>query len=432
MRLQALVPVLLFVTVALAGCNSDKDTDGDGLPDFLEKQGWDVLVYTMTESVVRHVTSDPEKVDTDGDGLSDFDEGFVRGGAGLPRLDPTNPDTDGDGLTDCQEWYIQVGDCPSLPGFRDYDFKNYVTDPVAMDSDFPSTSRYLAYHINDGRGYQDHEKLRSGTGAYKYGDGISDYDEIFGYTITRPDGSFSHGVRSSPSVMDTDGDGLEDGEEALVFGSEPGVPDTDGDGCLDGRDIFPTQADTYRVAFDRIKITDGPAAGGGANLFMVSSILALTPDDFRFHPAQGHVDAGQGETVSLQSINGGFAARNDCGDNADPAYQLASAVQPWILVQFSAIHKGSLAPHNNEEAFEEASHIEVMDVASTGLPAEARADGRVYWNPQEDVYRWSIPSEAWAWRLEDDAEVFRLPADGWFHRTGPAGELWFKPEVRLV
>lgn len=57
------------------------DSDGDGLPDWLE-----MLIGT-----------DPHNPDTDGDGLNDFDELY------LYRTSPLNADTDGDGFSDGME-----------------------------------------------------------------------------------------------------------------------------------------------------------------------------------------------------------------------------------------------------------------------------------------------------------------------------------------
>jgi hypothetical protein len=54
------------------------DSDGDGLPDWLE-----MLIGT-----------DPQNPDTDGDGLNDFEELFIY------RTNPLNADTDGDGFSD--------------------------------------------------------------------------------------------------------------------------------------------------------------------------------------------------------------------------------------------------------------------------------------------------------------------------------------------
>jgi hypothetical protein len=60
----------------------DRDTDGDGLGDFIE---------------VRRVHTDPRRPDTDRDGLGDADEVRVRG------TGPLASDTDGDGMLDGQE-----------------------------------------------------------------------------------------------------------------------------------------------------------------------------------------------------------------------------------------------------------------------------------------------------------------------------------------
>ena len=65
-----------------------KDSDGDGLPDDLEKK----------------LGTNPHSADTDGDGLSDYAEIFVY------RTDPLNPDTDNDGMSDGDE--VKVGRNP--------------------------------------------------------------------------------------------------------------------------------------------------------------------------------------------------------------------------------------------------------------------------------------------------------------------------------
>lgn len=56
------------------------------------------------------------------------------------------------------------------------------------------------------------------------GDGLSDGDEVIVY-------------KTSPLIADTDGDGLSDGDEALIWRTNPLNPDTDGDGYPDGTEV---------------------------------------------------------------------------------------------------------------------------------------------------------------------------------------------------
>jgi Mg-chelatase subunit ChlD len=87
----------------------EPDTDGDGLADTAETNGW-------RDGAGRTFVTDPANADTDGDGLTDGEEagGFATGGAfGSGQYyqgfaDPTRPDTDGDGIGDAQEWDTQT------------------------------------------------------------------------------------------------------------------------------------------------------------------------------------------------------------------------------------------------------------------------------------------------------------------------------------
>ena len=53
------------------------------------------------------------------------------------------------------------------------------------------------------------------------------------------DGEEQDEFLTNPINPDTDGDGLNDGEE-LELRTNPLIPDTDGDGVLDGEDAFTT------------------------------------------------------------------------------------------------------------------------------------------------------------------------------------------------
>jgi MYXO-CTERM domain-containing protein len=179
------------------------DTDGDGLTD--------------REEQVRG--TDPTDPDTDADGLTDLQE--VEGPDGVrdngDETDPLDADTDDDGLTDGEE---RDGAVP--------------TDPLAVDT--------------DGDGLWDGQE--QGVTAY-----VSGRFSLGGFYARGTEGDASLDAdptsTTDPTVADTDGDGLLDGEEdadadgatAYTLGatgtvgtgeSDPTVPDTDGDGLDDG------------------------------------------------------------------------------------------------------------------------------------------------------------------------------------------------------
>ena len=56
------------------------------------------------------------------------------------------------------------------------------------------------------------------------GDGLTDAQEVLTYM-------------TNPYMFDTDGDGLSDGQEVLTYGTDPLVFDTDGDGLSDGQEV---------------------------------------------------------------------------------------------------------------------------------------------------------------------------------------------------
>jgi hypothetical protein len=195
---------------ALYGTNPyNRDTDGDGLDDFLE-----VKIYG----------TNPLHWDTDGDGLSDFLEITKYG---------TNPllvDTDGDGLSDWEEVH------------------RYGTDPLRVDT--------------DGDGLSDGDEIRLSTNPKKVdtdGDGLLDGDEVMiwktnpllpdsdGDGLSDYDEVYIH--RTDPNVPDTDGDGLLDGDEVMIWKTNPLLPDSDGDGLTDHEEVYiyrtdPNNADT--------------------------------------------------------------------------------------------------------------------------------------------------------------------------------------------
>jgi outer membrane protein OmpA-like peptidoglycan-associated protein len=152
------------------------DNDGDGLSNFKEYQN----TWWQDNQEVKNQTN-PCSKDSDGDGLTDLTEVNGKYNAANPVMkgtDPNNPDTDGDGLGD---------------GVEDADHNGkwhpfLETNPTQKDTD---------------------------------GDNLDDGFEI-------------NVVGTQPNVGDTDGDGLNDGTEYNLFGTDPLDPDTDDDGLGDG------------------------------------------------------------------------------------------------------------------------------------------------------------------------------------------------------
>lgn len=163
----------------------NSDTDGDGLKNIDELNGWVVSFVNSTGTYYVNVTSEPLVNDTDYDGLSDYQEfNFY--------TNPRDVDTDDDGLTDYVEWVLGLN-------MKGYD--------------------------SEGDGLDDNLEILFGSDPWLHdtdGDGVSDYDEYMLFY-------------SDPKNDDTDGDGLNDSEE-LAFNSSIINPDSDGDMLLDGEE----------------------------------------------------------------------------------------------------------------------------------------------------------------------------------------------------
>lgn len=173
--------------------NPRADSDGDGIPDGEEVEGWTVTVdgngfavgsvgvdsagNPVKESLeVRKVTSDPRFADTDGDGLTDDVELRI-------KSDPRRFDTDGDTLSDYDEhtrWGTSVSSADTDGDARGGDPKNprpplfalfdaaelrLMKDPLNPDGPLipgPGATSPLT-NDTDGDGVLDYHELLSGT-----------------------------------------------------------------------------------------------------------------------------------------------------------------------------------------------------------------------------------------------------------------------------
>jgi outer membrane protein OmpA-like peptidoglycan-associated protein len=76
------------------------------------------------------------------------------------------------------------------------------------------------------------------------GDGLGDGDEVLKY-------------KTNPLVVDTDGDGLSDGDEVMKYKTDPLKVDTDGDGLSDGDEVMKYKTDPTKADTDKDGLTDG-------------------------------------------------------------------------------------------------------------------------------------------------------------------------------
>lgn len=165
------------------------DTDGDGLSDIKEIEGWLIKIdpfgfgldsRNTTNSgadviVTYTVTSDPNIADTDDDGLNDGEEFVI-------KTDPQDTDTDDDGLWDAEE------------------FNRWLTSPVSVDTDGDARDADPSSSFST---LPPNPRLFDGAELY-------DIDELLKDPSSRGDIKLN---ATSPRLADTDGDNVSDFKE---------------------------------------------------------------------------------------------------------------------------------------------------------------------------------------------------------------------------
>lgn len=367
--------VLLLVAVVLAGCTGEggTDSDGDGLYDHEEERGWLVTVDLVGRRVEYRATSDPSLEDTDGDGLGDAFEFQT-----FPPLDPSKADTDGDGLTDCQEAFHSVREECESPTWTGMTDGGTGTDPANADSD-AGFSRY----VNNVLGFDD--DAGSAPDPVPWGDGIPDGEEIAGYNVTLGDGRVRF-VQTDPRNGDTDGDGLEDGEERFLYGSDPTVRNTDGDSCDDGRDPVPWRTERYEAGLQTVELFRS-FDGGGARVAAQVNLL-----DVQYILPEGDtgVRVEQGEVADISALDPGPQEWETCS---------SSPLDPWTRVQLQLYHA-------------DGDDLRRIDMSSQTVPNGGDAVPVVWLHIPSGEYALSREEERFVgpvvWRGED-AEVVWTP-----------------------
>ncbi|MGQ4833878.1 MAG: PQQ-binding-like beta-propeller repeat protein [Candidatus Asgardarchaeia archaeon] len=211
----------------------NNDTDGDTLDDFSE---------------IRIYGTNPNCTDTDNDTIPDGVEVHVYG------TDPSKNDTDGDGLADNEEISNTTTLMSNGISGKDIQLFGYGTDPLDNDTDndlLPDGFEVKFLGSDPLNPDEDSDGILDGYEVDTDGDGLSDGEEFFVYYTGRfPNGGFQN--------PDSDNDGLSDGAEVHIYGTDPANPDTDGDGYTDGGEVAigtdptsPTTKEEYENALNR-------------------------------------------------------------------------------------------------------------------------------------------------------------------------------------
>ena len=120
------------------------------------------------------------------------------------------------------------------------------------------------------------------------GDGLTDGDEVLIF-------------HTDPSSVDTDGDGLSDSDELKSWHTNPNAVDTDGDGIADGREIFVFHTDPNKSDTDEDTFSDGEEIIAGTDPLNRNSSPGAK---FRQYTAvEIEFDTKLGEKYQLQTLS---------------------------------------------------------------------------------------------------------------------------------
>ncbi|WNG44405.1 OmpA family protein [Archangium minus] len=256
------------------------DTDGDGLQDGTEKGlsspeglGTDLAVFQPDADPATR--TDPLKADTDGGGTSDGNEDTNHNGAiDLGETNPLDPrddkDTDDDGIAD--ELEVDAG-----------------LDPNDADTDNDGV-----IDGKDGLSDTDRDGIMDALDPDSDNDGINDGTELGVTKETAPEGTDTDSpnfvpdedpsTTTNPKKIDTDGDGLKDGDEdqnhngRLDSGeSAADDADTDDGGIPDGQEVWSNSNPQDDTDDFLIAGRGCSTSGGGSALVWLAALLLAVP-----------------------------------------------------------------------------------------------------------------------------------------------------------
>ena len=259
----------------------NSDTDGDGVTDDLEDEDGDRL----TNYIEVKIGIDPLNSDTDGDGItddledSDSDEIINYDETNIHNTDPLDSDTDDDVMPDGYELNHDLNPLDYSDGDEDLDsdmLKNrdeYINGTSISNSDTDGDRLLDGIEVEngealpeinpllvdaDGDGITDDLEDSDNDGLInydeqQYGTRLNDWDTdddmlSDGFEVAPERSSAGFYSNTDPLSSDTDGDGIDDGNEdpdddgvsnygESCYGANPLNSDTDGDGVSDALEV---------------------------------------------------------------------------------------------------------------------------------------------------------------------------------------------------
>jgi predicted outer membrane repeat protein len=341
------------------GADEFIDSDNDGLPDSWQSLYGSALLDLDNDDLNNleeyQNSTNPANIDTDGDGLSDGEEVHNY------HTNPLNPDSDDDNLNDKEEVLTYGTD----PWDKDSDnddltdgeeVKTYLTIPTDIDTE------------NDGMpdGWEVNHSLNPIVDDASLDpdlDGLNNLQEYDNSTL--------------PHKADTDGDGLLDGEEVIIYHTDPLNIDPDNDGRSDrwetdwGSDPFDAMSpgiatihvnavggsDAYNGRYSIYQGSkDGPKATIQAGVvFSKSQDTVLVWDGEYIGDGNRDIDI-YNQAITVKSQNGPFASIIDCA-NSGRGFYLSSITGNGAIIEGFTIRNGN--------TIERGGGIQVSDAVVT-------------------------------------------------------------------
>jgi Bacterial TSP3 repeat len=196
-------------------------------------------------------------------------------------------------------------------------------------------------------------------------------------------------VGLDPTTIDTDGDGVADGDEGTLYGTDPTVVDTDGDGVSDGEELFDRRTDplvwndfsveSTGAVPEEVAVEEGASEEGPAD--EVPEVAAESPSESAALAQETKEDltATNGDAAALGTGNAssapGTVTRNGVSGvsllGPDGTYRVSENSPPIVNVPSGT--RVEIAPPAAPEPVADTTVDETSEPVATDVPANTAA-----------------------------------------------------------